>query len=152
MFMQVGFAMVETGFTRAKNVAHTMAMNMFIYVLGITGFWICGFAFMFGGVGAITSLGGTPGLTNEISVHLFGKDFGIIGSAGYFLNIKVYDVGVLPFSCSRWCLWIRRPLYPQVPWPSGGNLSRLLFSACSSPCLFILYMATGFGAAAGWPI
>ena len=94
MFMQVGFAMVETGFTRAKNVAHTMAMNMFIYILGITGFWICGFAFMFGGVGAITSLGGTPGLTNEISVHLFGKDFGIIGSAGYFLNSKVYDVGV----------------------------------------------------------
>ena len=28
MFMQAGFAMVETGFTRAKNVAHTMAMNL----------------------------------------------------------------------------------------------------------------------------
>jgi len=27
MFMQTGFAMVETGFTRAKNVAHTMGMN-----------------------------------------------------------------------------------------------------------------------------
>src|SRR3954452_3948080 len=27
MFMQAGFAMVETGFTRAKNVAHTMSMN-----------------------------------------------------------------------------------------------------------------------------
>jgi Amt family ammonium transporter len=94
MFMQVGFAMVETGFTRAKNVAHTMAMNMFIYILGITGFWICGFAFMFGGLGPVASLGGTPGLTHEVTVHLFGKDFGIIGAAGYFLNSKVYDVGV----------------------------------------------------------
>jgi Amt family ammonium transporter len=94
MFMQVGFAMVETGFTRAKNVAHTMAMNMFIYILGITGFWICGFAFMFGGIGSVASLGGTPGLTHEFTVHLFGKDFGIIGAAGYFLNSKVYDVGV----------------------------------------------------------
>src|SRR5690349_24088850 len=27
MFMQAGFAMVETGFTRAKNAAHTFAMN-----------------------------------------------------------------------------------------------------------------------------
>ena len=31
MFMQAGFAMVETGLTRAKNVAHTMAMNFMIY-------------------------------------------------------------------------------------------------------------------------
>jgi ammonium transporter, Amt family len=94
MFMQAGFAMVETGFTQAKNVAHTMAMNFMIYCLGMLGFWICGFAFMFGGVGSIAALGGTPGLTHEITVHLFGKDFGIIGSAGYFLGSDVYDVGV----------------------------------------------------------
>ncbi|MGE5446509.1 MAG: hypothetical protein ACM3SR_18245, partial [Ignavibacteriales bacterium] len=40
MFMQAGFAMVETGFTRAKNVAHTMAMNFMVYGLGMLGFWI----------------------------------------------------------------------------------------------------------------
>src|SRR5882724_6050535 len=94
MFMQAGFAMVETGFTRAKNVAHTMAMNFLVYALGMLGFWICGFAFMFGGVGALGALGGTPGLTNEITIELFGKNFGILGSAGYFLNSSVYDVGV----------------------------------------------------------
>src|SRR5258706_1356938 len=48
MFMQAGFALVETGFTQKKNVAHTMAMNFLIYVIGLLGFWICGFAFMFG--------------------------------------------------------------------------------------------------------
>src|ERR1035437_10287567 len=94
MFMQAGFALVETGFTQKKNVAHTMAMNFMIYVIGMIGFWICGFAFMFGGVGSVAALGGTPGLTHEVTVHLFGHDFGIIGSAGYFLNSKVYDVGV----------------------------------------------------------
>src|SRR6266542_2599543 len=94
MFMQAGFAMVETGFTRKKNVAHTMAMNFMVYALGILGFWICGFSFMFGGVGALGALGGTPGLTHEGTVHLFGKDLGRIGSAGYFLNSSVYDVGV----------------------------------------------------------
>ncbi len=40
MFMQAGFAMVETGFTRAKNVAHTMSMNLMIYGIGMLGYWI----------------------------------------------------------------------------------------------------------------
>ena len=94
MFMQAGFAMVEAGFTRAKNVAHTMGMNFLVYAIGLTGFWICGFALMFGGVGAVAALGGTPGLTNEVSITLFRKSFGLFGSNGFFLNNNVYDVGV----------------------------------------------------------
>jgi ammonium transporter, Amt family len=94
MFMQTGFAMVETGFTRAKNVAHTMGMNFLVYGVGVLGFWICGFALMFGGVGGIASLGGTPGLTNEVTVTLFGKTFGLFGFKGFFLNNTVYDVGI----------------------------------------------------------
>ena len=35
MFMQAGFALVETGFTRAKNAAHTMSMNFMIYPIGM---------------------------------------------------------------------------------------------------------------------
>src|SRR5262249_23241988 len=50
MFMQAGFAMVETGFTRSRNAVHTMAMNFIIYPIGVLGFWITGFAFMWGGV------------------------------------------------------------------------------------------------------
>lgn len=49
-FMQAGFALVETGFTRAKNVAHTMMMNMMVFCIGAIGYWICGFAFQFGAV------------------------------------------------------------------------------------------------------
>src|SRR2546425_937320 len=37
--MQAGFALVETGMTRAKNVAHTMAMNVVVFSLGTLGFW-----------------------------------------------------------------------------------------------------------------
>ncbi len=94
MFMQAGFAMVETGFTRSKNVAHTMGMNFLVYALGVLGFWICGFALMFGGVGGVASLGGTPGLTNEFTISLFGKTFGLFGFQGFFLNNTVYDVGI----------------------------------------------------------
>lgn len=94
MFMQAGFAMVETGFTRAKNVAHTMGMNFMIYAIGLIGFWICGFAIMFGGVGSIASLGGTPGLTGEFTIQLFGKTFGLFGMNGLFLNNSVYNTGI----------------------------------------------------------
>ena len=31
LFMQAGFALVETGFTRAKNVVHTSMMNMMVF-------------------------------------------------------------------------------------------------------------------------
>jgi len=43
-FMQAGFAMVETGFTRAKNAGHTIAMNMMVFVFGVLGYWMCGYA------------------------------------------------------------------------------------------------------------
>jgi ammonium transporter, Amt family len=95
MFMQAGFAMVETGLTRAKNVAHTVAMNFLVYPLGMLGFYICGFALMFGGVGALGSVGGFNGLTSEFSVSLSGHSFGLFGFKGFFLNHSVYDVGVL---------------------------------------------------------
>ncbi len=94
MFMQAGFAMVETGLTRAKNVAHTMAMNLMIYPLGMLGFYVCGFAIMFGGLGAIATMGGYDGLNHEVSITLFGKTFGLFGGKGFFLSGTSYDVAV----------------------------------------------------------
>ncbi len=93
MFMQLGFAMVEGGLTRAKNSAHTFAMNFMIYPLGMIGFFICGFAFMFGGVGPLGTLGGYDGLNQEFTINLFGHAFGLFGTKGFFLT-STYDVGV----------------------------------------------------------
>ena len=53
--MQAGFAMVGTGFTRAKNAGNTMAMNMMALVIAILGYWICGFAIQMGGKGFFLS-------------------------------------------------------------------------------------------------
>jgi Amt family ammonium transporter len=94
MFMQAGFALVETGFTQSKNVAHTMSMNFMVYGIGMLGYWICGYAFQMGGVGAVAVLGGTPGLNHELTVTLFGKTFGLLGLKGFFLSGDTYDVGV----------------------------------------------------------
>jgi Amt family ammonium transporter len=94
MFMQAGFALVETGFTRAKNAAHTMSMNFMVYPIGMLGYWICGFAFQMGGSSPLATLGGTGVLNGEYSVTLFGKAFDLFGTKGFFLGNDVYDVGV----------------------------------------------------------
>ena len=94
MFMQAGFALVETGFTRAKNVAHTMMMNFMIYAIGMAGYWIMGFALQMGGLGPISTMGGSGVLDGEFTVSLFGKDFGLFGTKGFFLAGSTYDVAV----------------------------------------------------------
>jgi len=58
MFMQAGFALVETGFCRAKNAAETMMMNFMVYGLGMAGYWVCGYALQMGGGWRLRQLGG----------------------------------------------------------------------------------------------
>jgi Amt family ammonium transporter len=94
MFMQTGFAMVETGLTQAKNAAHTFAMNFLIYPLGMIGFYVLGFGIMFGGLGPIATLGGYAGLNHEVTVTLFGHTFGLFGAKGFFLTGTGYDTAV----------------------------------------------------------
>jgi len=103
MFMQAGFALVETGLCRAKNAAHTMSMNFMVYGLGMLGFFICGFAFMCGGlngtaIGGPASLGGTPTLHSMLT---FGSaingdhGWGVLGTTGFFLSGNGYDAAAI---------------------------------------------------------
>ncbi len=94
MFMQAGFALVETGLVRAKNVGHTMAMNFFVYAIGSIGFWAMGFALQMGGVGALTTLGGDATLTSEITINVMGRELGIFGGKGFFLTSEVLTSSV----------------------------------------------------------
>jgi Amt family ammonium transporter len=47
-FMQAGFAMVESGFTRAKNACNIMMKNLMDFSIGTVAWWILGFGLMFG--------------------------------------------------------------------------------------------------------
>jgi len=47
-FMQAGFAMVETGFTRAKNAVNIMMKNLMDFAMGSLAYWAVGFGLMFG--------------------------------------------------------------------------------------------------------
>ncbi|SNR68520.1 ammonium transporter [Humidesulfovibrio mexicanus] len=48
MFMQAGFAMVETGLTRAKNSGNILMKNMFDFAAGSPVFFLVGFGLMMG--------------------------------------------------------------------------------------------------------
>ena len=52
-FMQAGFAMVETGFTRAKNAGNIIMKNLMDFAIGTPIFWLLGFGLMFGGAGLL---------------------------------------------------------------------------------------------------
>ncbi len=113
-FMQAGFALVETGFTRAKNVSHTMMMNMMVFCIGALGYYFTGFAFQFGGINATypaignldawnfspVTLGtwadaaGNSLLGNEL---ILGGQHGILGLSGFMLAGLTANFGVFTF-------------------------------------------------------
>src|SRR6058998_1837818 len=97
MFMQAGFAMVETGFTRAKNAAHTITMNFMVYGIAMLAYWAVGFAFQAGGVGALGTLGGYDKLAHEVSLTIGGKDWGLFGGTGFFLTGVAYVAPVFAY-------------------------------------------------------
>ena len=94
LFMQVGFAFLVTGLTRAKNAGHMMMMNLSSFVIALLAYYAIGFAFQFGGVAPIANIGGA-GPLNSIFGH---GSAGVIGLHGFFLQTgNSYDVGVLAF-------------------------------------------------------
>jgi Amt family ammonium transporter len=68
IFMQAGFALVETGFTRAKHAAHVVSTNFAIFALGFVAFFLVGFPLAFGGF----SFAGI-GLTEPVGEPLIGS-------------------------------------------------------------------------------
>jgi Amt family ammonium transporter len=94
MLMQAGFALVETGLTRSKNVAHTMAMNFLVYSIGVIGYWAVGFGLQMGGVGAVAALGGDTGLNHEFSIEIAGQSWGLFGTSGFLLSADHFTPAV----------------------------------------------------------
>lgn len=97
-FMQPGFAMVETGFTRAKNAGNIVMKNFMDLCLGSIVFWIIGFGLMFG-----TDIGGLIGAPDFCAKRLWGV-LSVLG----LLSFKLFSV-------------LRRRLLYQVLWPNGRS-------------------------------
>jgi ammonium transporter, Amt family len=132
MFMQVGFAMFETGFTRAKNAVNTMAMNLIIYPIGLFGFWTVGYALMMGGVDNWPSLGGSPQAHRELSIVIGGHSYGLIG----FAKFALVSVSHEPSSLAMF-LFAVVFMDTAATIPTGAMAERWKFSAFFVYGLFI---------------
>jgi Amt family ammonium transporter len=128
MFMQLGFALLETGFTRAKNAVNTMAMNLVSYPVGLIGFWLTGYGLMMGGVHQWPSLGAVGLPHREISIRLAHHTFGLIGFSKFGLVTVSKEPGSLAmFLFATVFMGIAATI------PTGAMAERWKFSA------FLLY-------------
>jgi Amt family ammonium transporter len=124
MFIQAGFALLETGLCRAKNAAHTMAMNIAIYGIGLLGFFACGFAFQMGGVGPLAHFNGPDILHNMVRFELFGKPFEVLGYTGFFLGGDANDMSILTMFLFQMVF-----MATSATIPTGAMAERWKFSA-----------------------
>ena len=149
IFMQAGFALVETGFCRAKHAAHVVSTNFAIFGLGFVAFFACGWAFMFGGFSYAPF-----GMAEPVGDALIGSgDWVFLWQGGFFMSGKAYDFAIMAFflymvafmdttatiptgsMAERWkwksfCLWgifcgaLYYPLFGAWTW-GGGWLAKL---------------------------
>ncbi|HEX9011663.1 MAG TPA: ammonium transporter [Holophagaceae bacterium] len=126
MFMQAGFALAETGFTRAKNAAHTMMMNLMIYGVGLLGFWAVGYALQMGGSGAAmgAAVGAPEGMSRLLGPTVAGNVWGVVGGKGFFLSGGAYDV-------SAFCVFLFQMVFMDTALtiPTGAMAERWKLSA-----------------------
>jgi Amt family ammonium transporter len=93
IFMQAGFALVETGFCRAKHAAHVVSTNFAIFGLGFVAYFLVGYAFMFGGA----SFGAyIPGYDEALGGELIGSgNWTFLWQGGFGLQGDGITAGVM---------------------------------------------------------
>jgi Amt family ammonium transporter len=133
--MQAGFALVETGFTRSKNAAHTMMMNMMVFCIGAIGYWICGFAFQFGAVNYVYAEvnGNAAWAFSPVTLGAWGDSLGtglrlgdqigVLGMSGFFLSgIPLTAAGIFAFFLFQMVF-----MDTAATIPTGSGAERLKF-------------------------
>ena len=131
-WMQAGFAMVETGFTRAKNAGNILMKNLMDFCIGTVVFILIGFSL------------------------LLGEDMaGIIGKPGFdiFTDYANFDWSNFVFNlvfCATTATIVSGAMAERTKFLSYCVYS-LMISPESFPQSFIRSKHTGHGAAAGFP-
>lgn len=130
-FFQCGFAMVETGFCRRKNAAHTITMNFMVFLVGAIGYFLAGFALQMGGSGGVATLGsGGAVLDGLVSIPGLG---GIFGTKGFLITTGgTYDAGI-------YALFFFHMVFMDttVTIPTGAMAERIKYSASVIMSFFI---------------
>jgi ammonium transporter, Amt family len=123
-FMQVGFAMLETGMVRVKNVTHTMAMNIVVFAAGTLGFWLCGYVIQSGYHWDLLCLcnNTTPAALASFFFYLMYMDTAATIPTGAMAERWRFLPFVLFTLCMSMFLY---PVYAQWVWDRDGWLARL---------------------------
>jgi Amt family ammonium transporter len=91
MFMQAGFAFLEAGLTRMKNVGHIAAKNVLIFALASVVYYLVGFGLAFGdgGGGLVGGSGFAPSVDQLVTVGEAPFSFfaSVPGAAGYLFEV-----------------------------------------------------------------
>jgi Amt family ammonium transporter len=102
-FMNAGFALVESGLTRAKNTVNILAKNFIVFAAASVSFWVLGWGLMFGDGNAWLGLKGLWFVSGADNSPALGSDY---SSANPF-STAVYE-GV--YSAINWSpvpLWAK---------------------------------------------
>lgn len=151
-FMQAGFAMVETGFTRAKNAGNIIMKNLMDFCIGTVMFIVIGFGLLLGedAIGII----GKPGFdiftaydNFDFSNFVFNLVFcattativsGAMAERTKFISYCIYSGVISAFIYPIEAHWI---------WNSDGWLYKLGFHDLSGSCA--IHMVGGISALVG---
>jgi Amt family ammonium transporter len=174
IFMQAGFALVETGFTQKKNAAEVMSTNFAIFGLGFVGFLFVGFPLAFGGLDMSGYFGSTAGAMDTSPLLGSGdwvflwKGWDHLGSSagagllGFFLYMVAFmdTTATIPTGsmAERWkwksfviwglfCGAIYYPLFAAWTW--GGGWLAKTWSSMSLGSGYVDFAGSGVVHAAG---
>jgi ammonium transporter, Amt family len=78
-FMQAGFTLVETGFTRSKNAGNIIMKNLMDFCIGSIAFWVLGYSLMYGE--SISGIIGTPSLLFDSAKEMHSLFFQTVFAA-----------------------------------------------------------------------
>ena len=132
-FMQAGFALVECGFTRAKNACNIIMKNLMDFSLGTMIFWILGFGLMFGATSH--GLFGTDGFLYDAGDNSFNWAFllfqtvfcataativsGAMAERTKFSSYLIYTIAITAIVYPIFGCWAWNSLHGDSGWLEG---------------------------------
>ncbi len=160
-WMQAGFAMVETGFTRAKNAGNIIMKNLMDFCIGTVVFSILGYSLMMG-EDALFGLIGLPNmdLFTHFKEFIASPEEGFTGASTFVFNLVFCATTATIVSgamaertkFSAYCIYsgvISLIVYPiEAHWIWGGGwLAQLGFHDYAGSCA--IHMVGGIAALVG---
>lgn len=147
MGMQLGFGLVEAGLCRARNAAHTFAMNFMGLALTCLAFWAFGFAVGWGNGGQAMHAAGpmsASGLSSGWGLGLRADGtytYGLVGIKGFFVSTSSSSSTLLLFFFTMMLCKTMAAIAP------GAMAERWRFG---NFCWFCLWVVLPFGLFASW--